>query len=200
MSRQAKLFNEAKDLREPKADDAIEQWIARLSKNDAGEVWQNHFDFLKAAGIPTTDALIITWLSIDKTSRARTRLSKLYMLADFMGISRQTLSDRIRKHKWGPAGEEQDLNQWADAARNFRLMLLVPDVEKRLYLEAVRPHAQPATMKLFLQLAGVLREGFDLHHMGADDGPVEYTDLSDAEREAIRDGLVRAAEGGGSTG
>jgi len=171
-----------------KSQTQIERWLGQRTP-----AWREGYDFLMATkpGIRYYDALLAVWLSVGKHDRGK--LKTQLEFADAIGVSRavtyQWIDRRPEILKWA-----QELTEiWFSSSR-------VHDVDERTYQKASGTKSSPAWAKLFYQRAGILMEEMGLHHMFADDGPVEYMDVTDDERKRIRDALAGETPGGGAPG
>lgn len=173
----------------PKKSQAqIERWLGKVKA-----AWREGYDFLMATqpGIRYYDALLAVWLSVSKRDRGHLRTQEDF--ADFIGVSRAVTYQWMKRRP--------EILEWAQELVELRFnSTRVADVDERVYQKAAGLKSTPAWVRLFYQRAGKLTEALDLHHMGEDGGPVEYTDVTKDELERIRSALVGEAQGGGAPG
>jgi hypothetical protein len=182
MGAQDKLFDEAKEAREPKQDVEIEQWL-----DTAPPAWRDNFLFLRANGISVTDALLIAWMALDRKSRKMARLETREHLADFLGVSRPVTYQWEERHRYN----EKSMRYWADVLRVRAVAERLGDVDGNLYRLSVRAETNANMIALYYKRAGILVDESKLHLVGAQDGPVEIKradELSDDELAAIAAG------------
>lgn len=186
LSRQAKLLSEAKDLREEKSDTEIEQWM-----QSASPAWRDNFLFLQANGIKGKDAMLVTWMALDRSSRKKAGLETREALADFLGVSRPVTYQWEERHTFGDESQQHDMRYWADVLRIRHMAQRLGDVDENLYHCAKGRDTTAQMIHLYYKRAGVHIDESKLHLVGEGDGPVEIRraeDLSDDELASIAAG------------
>jgi DNA-binding transcriptional regulator YiaG len=151
---------------------------------DEHPAWAEGMDYLISLGVQPDDAMLAVWYSLAKKDRGTRE-----QLAQRLGISRQVTYQWEERHTY-PLGEAvltiRDLGRMV---RMQRVGQWVPDIERRLLLNATRADANAALIALALKYAGEITDEVTLHLQGKDDGPVEIIrradELSDDELAAI---------------
>jgi len=182
---QPDLFGEIRRAGRPVNVEALEQWMEAEAS-----AWLDGYRFLRAQGVRHRYALLAVWLSVSGDDRGdiKTRGD----LADLMAVSRATT------YGWEA---KQPVQKWAELLRLRRMCgARLAEVDERTYGKAIDEESSASDRKLYYQRAGVWEDERRLHLVGAEEGPVAYTDVSDGEIEAIRQALIAQAEGGGEEG
>ena len=169
-----------------KSQSQIERWLGQRTP-----AWREGYDFLIASqpGIRYYDALLAVWLSVSKKDRGKLKTQQEF--ADFVGVSRAVT------YQW--MSRRPEILEWARELVELRFSSTrVADVDERTYQKASGTKSSPAWVKLFYQRAGILMEEMGLHHMGADDGPVEIKRTSEMSDEQLAT-VIAGGSGPGAT-
>lgn len=152
--------------------------------------WRAGYEYLMTTkpGARYYDVLLAVWLSCTKSDRGD--LATQERFADFIGVSRAVT------YQW--LDRRPEIKEWARELVELRFdASTIGEVDTRLIQKAKSTDSTPQWVRLFYQRAQVLKEELDLHHMGAEDGPIEIRradELSDDELAAIA-----ARSGAGTT-
>jgi hypothetical protein len=175
---------------------AAERWL----EDQASEWWLEDYRVLRQQGWKWKDAFCITWLSLRKGDRGT--LPTVESLADWLGISRRWFYNRRAKFD-GQPGPGQNL--WDVTAEHLQLRRLrgsrLAEVDQVTFEQAASAEKSTARdRELYYKRAGVWTDEKRVQVVGDGGGPVDFTDVSDEELEAIRAALQSDAVGGGETG
>jgi hypothetical protein len=168
----------------------LAEWEVWLDEHAPSPLWYDGYQLLRAQGVRFRYAALAVWLSLRSDDRGdiRTRAD----FANLMGVARATT------YQWE---ERQPVRKWAELLRLIRLRgSRLSEVDERTYEAAKSIEGGASDRKLYYQRAGVWTEARTLHLVGADDGPVEYTDVTKEEIDAIRRALTEEAARGGEAG
>lgn len=155
----------------------------------ASAPWLEGYLFLRAQGVRHRDAMLATWLSLATDDRGDIPTREAF--AELMGVS------RAATYTW--ESRRPEIRVWAEKLQVLRLRgSRLAEVDERTYEAAAGADGSAADRKLYYQRAGVWEDVERLRLVGAEDGPVEYVDVTEAELEAIRHALK--GEGGGTEG
>ena len=180
----ATMMDEPENLK--RSQEQVERWLIR-----SRPAWREGYDYLMAtkAGIRYYDALLAVWLSVSKDDRGT--LETRDDFARFIGVSRAVT------YQW--QDRRPEILVWARELVEHRFdNSKIAAVDGRVIQKATARSTTVPWVRLFYERAGLLKASFNLHHMGAEDGPVEYVDVTDGELDAIRDALQREAEVSGA--
>lgn len=184
MTRQAKLFDEPSRLLERKTIKELEEWL-----ESAPIEWRDRLRYFCALGVPKDKAFVPAWWSLGKEARRAGKLSTLSSLANWLGVSRETL-DNWEKQKYGDP--PTSLREMGREARIRRMDEFGPDVDAALVEQLEGGAASAAHFKLYYDIIGLTTPGEGtLHLVGAGRGPVAIKraeELSDDELAAIAAG------------
>ena len=171
-----------------RTQEQVERWLGK-----ARPAWREGYDYLLATkpGIQYYDALLAVWLSVGKDDRGTLKTRDDF--ARFIGVSRAVT------YQWQERRPE--ILDWAREIVELRFdNSKIAAVDQRVITKATSTRTTVPWVRLFYERAGLLKAAFNLHHMGADDGPVEFKradELSDDELAAIagrgRPGATEAA-------
>ncbi len=167
-----------------KSQAQVERWLTR-----ARAAWREGYDYLIATkpGIAYYDALLAVWLSVGKDDRGELKTRDDF--ARFIGVSRAVT------YQWQERRPE--IVEWAREIVELRFdSSKIATVDQRVIAKATSRRTTVAWVRLFFERAGLLKSSFDVHHKGAEDGPIEYVDVTERELNAIREALVRDAAQG----
>jgi len=170
-----------------RSQEQVERWLGQRP------AWREGYDFLMAtkAGIRYYDALLATWLSVGKDDRGTLQTRDDF--ARFIGVSRAVT------YQWQERRPE--ILDWARELVELRFdSSKIAAVDGRVIQKATARKTTTQWVRLFYERAGLLKTSFNLHHTGAEGGPIEYVEVSDGELDAIRDALQREAEVSGAAG
>ncbi len=160
-----------------KSREQVERWLSK-----ARAAWREGYDYLIATkpGVKYYDALLAVWLSVGKDDRGSLKTRDDF--ARFIGVSRAVT------YQWQERRPE--IVEWAREIVELRFdNSKIAAVDGRVIAKATSRRTTVSWVRLFYERAGLLKASFDLHHKGADDGPVEYVDVTKRELDAIRDAL-----------
>lgn len=147
--------------------------------------------FLRSQGIAYRDAMLAMWLSLSTDDRGDTPTRQEF--ANVMGVARATT------YQW--EARRPEIRDYAEMLRVMRLRgTRLAEVDERSYEAASGIESSASDRKLYYQRAGVWDEETTLHVVGKDDGPVQYTDVTGEELDAIRQALAREAARSGQAG
>lgn len=170
-----------------KTQQQVERWLGK-----ARPAWREGYDYVMATkpGVQYYDALLAVWLSVGKDDRGTLKTRDDF--ARFIGVSRAVT------YQWQERRPE--ILEWAREIVELRFdNSKIAAVDGRVIQKATARRTTVSWVRLFYERAGLLKASFDLHHKGAEDGPVEYVDVTERELDAIRDAL-RGAESSSPAG
>jgi hypothetical protein len=150
---------------------------------DEHPAWAEGIDYLTSLGVQPDDAMLAVWYSLAKKDRGTRE-----QLAQRLGISRQVTYQWEERHTYPLGGAVLTIRDLGRMVRMQRVGQWVPDIERRLLLNATRADANAALIALALKYAGVITDEVTLHLQGKGDGPMEIrraAELSDDELAAI---------------
>jgi len=183
MTRQGKLFDETGKLLERKTLTELDEWL-----KSAPVEWRDRLRYFVACGVPKDKAFIPAWWSLPKDARKAGNLGTLSALADWLGVSRETL-DKWENQEYGePPISLRDMGR---QARIRRMDEFGPDVDMALIQQLEGGEASAGHYKLYYDIVSITRDEHTLHLVGAGDGPIEVKradELSDDELAAIAAG------------
>jgi DNA-binding XRE family transcriptional regulator len=189
MTRQGKLFDETGRLLERKTLTEIDEWL-----RSAPAEWRDRLRYFIACGVPKDKAFIPAWWSLPKDARKAGHLGTLSDLANWLGVSRETL-DKWENQKYGdPPATLRDLGKFA---RIRRMSELGPDVDMALIAQLESGDASAGHFKLYYDITSITQNESILHMVGVGDGPIQIRradELSDDELAAIAAGSGVAAD------
>lgn len=166
---------------------ALEEWL----RDEAPPAWMEGYLLLRAQSVRYRDAMLATWLSLSTDDRGDVRTRE--DLANLMGVARATT------YQW--EGRRPAIRDYAEMLRVMRLRgAKLAEVDQRSYNAAVAIESSASDRKLYYQRAGVWDDESTLHVVGKDDRPVEYTNVTGEELEAIRQALAQEAARGSQAG
>ncbi len=173
-----------------------ESWL----EAQESEWWLEDYRLLRQQGWKWKDAFCITWLSLRKGDRGT--LPTVESLADWLGISRRWFYNRRAKFD-GQPGPGQNL--WDVTAEHLQLRRLrgsrLAEVDQVTFEQAASGEKSTARdRELYYKRAGVWTDEKRVQITGDGGGPVDFTDVSDEELEAIRAALQNDAAGGREAG
>lgn len=161
-------------------------------------MWLDGYMTLTSRGVPYREAMLAVWLSLSKDDRGSLKTRDDF--ARFMGVSRQVTYQWEWGHVKRGKGESR-VRQYAELLQVMRMRgERLAEVDEVTYKKAVRRGSTVSDRTLYYQRAGVWKQAIDLHHMGADEGPIDYVDVTQAELDAIRQALANETSGGGPSG
>jgi len=167
MTRQGKLFDETGKLLERKTLTELDEWL-----KSAPVEWRDRLRYFIACGVPRDKAFIPAWWSLPKDARKAGNLGTLSALADWLGVSRETL-DKWENQKWGdPPISLRDMGR---QARIRRMDEFGPDVDMALISQLEGGDASAGHFKLYYDIVSITRDEHTLHLVGLGNGPVEQT-------------------------
>jgi hypothetical protein len=151
---------------------------------DEHPAWAEGMDYLISLGVQPDDAMLAVWYSLAKKDRGTRE-----QLAQRLGISRQVTYQWEERHTYPLGGAVLTIRDLGRMVRMQRVGQWVPDIERRLLLNATRADANAALIALALRYSGAtITDDVVLHLQGKGDGPVDIRradELSDDELAAI---------------
>ncbi len=160
---------------------------------DEHPAWGEAMDFLATMGVQPDDAMLAVWYSLPKKDRG-TREE----LARRLGVSRAVTYQWEERHRYTIKDAVLTIEDLGRLVRLRRVGTWVPDIERRLYLNATRADANASIIALALKYAGALGDDITLHLQGKGENPITIRradEMSDDELAAIAGrGVPGAAE------
>jgi hypothetical protein len=158
---------------------------ALFSDPDRFGRWAEGYQKLRALGVRWTYAAYASWKAIHRDDRGGIRTVKEF--SRWLGRSESTI------YQWP---QRAPIDDWAKYLRTDYFLDRMAEVDQRTYEVAVSEDGSATDRKLFYQRSGVWDDERTLHLVGDDDGPIEYTDVTERELDAIRRALTTEAESG----
>lgn len=158
MTEQGKLFSEAHEARIKKPVQEMQAWI-----DQSPFVFQERLLFLIHSGVHNYHhAFVGAWLSLPDEVRINCQLPTEMAVADFLGVSRQTIIKYLKhRYQLGPA-ETRTLRDMAEECRQYMLARMVGSVDDNLIKLATTPGATAPILTLFYKRARVMDERITL--------------------------------------
>jgi len=152
---------------------------------DEHPAWAEGIDYLISLGVQPDDAMLAVWYSLAKKDRGTRE-----QLAQRLGISRQVTYQWEERHTYPIGKAVLTIRDLGRMVRMQRVGQWVPDIERRLLLNATQADANAALIALALRYSGAtITDEVVLHLQGKGDGPVDIRrradELSDDELAAI---------------
>lgn len=151
---------------------------------DEHPAWAEGMDYLVSLGVQPDDAMLAVWYSLAKKDRGTRE-----QLAQRLGISRQVTYQWEERHTYPIGQAVLTIRDLGRMVRMQRVGQWVPDIERRLLLNATRADANAAIIALALRYSGAtITDDVVLHLQGKGDGPMDIRrvdELSDDELAAI---------------
>jgi DNA-binding XRE family transcriptional regulator len=150
---------------------------------DEHPAWSEGMDFLATINVQPDDAMLAVWYSLPKKDRG-TREE----LARRLGVSRAVTYQWEDRHTYPVRDAVLTIEDLGRVLRLKRVGTWVPDIERRLYLNATRADANAAIIALALKYAGALDDDLTLHVQGKGDSPITIKradEMTDDELAAL---------------
>jgi len=157
---------------------------------DEHPAWGEAMDFLATMGVQPDDAMLAVWYSLPKKDRG-TREE----LARRLGISRAVTYQWEERHRYTIKNAVLTIEDLGRLVRLRRVGTWVPDLERRLYLNATRADANAPIIALALKYAGALTDDMTLHLQGKGENPITLKRADEMNDDELATLAVRGRTG-----